>query len=212
MRVTLLDTMGGDLTVVNAARVSFRKTSTALTARDEKLIKYLADHNHWTPFAHVMVQLRISAPFFVARQWFRHTVGFARNEVSRRYVDDDPVVWTPEHWRARPDASIKQGSGAIIADDAHIRAIYAHAIAVATEAYHALLEAGVAPEQARAPLPIATYTEWIETASLYAYARLVRERRAPGAQQETADIAELIANQCAIAAPCSWAALCSNIS
>ena len=118
-RIELLETFGDDLTVVNAARVSFAKESTEMTGRDEKLIKYLAEHNHVTPFFHPQARFRIKMPIFVAREWYRHQIGFARNEVSRRYVDSVPECWTPsvEELRAR-DPKLKQGSRAEPAESA----------------------------------------------------------------------------------------------
>ena len=109
MEVTLVDKMGSDLSVVNAARVSFNKESVEFSDSDNKLIKYLAKHNHWSPFAHAFVSLRIKAPIFVARQLQKHTVGLAWNEVSRRYVDDEPEFYFPDFWREKA-ANVKQGS------------------------------------------------------------------------------------------------------
>ena len=117
MKVSLIDFMGSDLTVVNAARVSFNKESERvkmgnlldLTEKDQKLISYLADHAHWSPFSHCFLQFRIEAPLFVARQLIKHQVGLAWNEVSRRYVDYEPKFYIPKMWRKRAD-NIKQGS------------------------------------------------------------------------------------------------------
>ena len=124
MKVELIDRMGTDLTVVNAARVSFDKTSgwevehddfrnetvLTLSERDAKLIDYLAKHNHWSPFAHTSIQVRVKAPIFVARQLVKHQVGGVWNEVPRRYVDSEPEFYLPEVWRGRPEGSMKQGS------------------------------------------------------------------------------------------------------
>ena len=109
MKVELIDKMGTDLSVVNAARVSYAKTKEVFDDKDEKLIKYLAEHEHWSPFAHASLQFRIKAPVFVARQLVKHQVGLVWNEVSRRYVDDKPEFFTPSSWRVRPKNS-KQGS------------------------------------------------------------------------------------------------------
>ena len=109
MEVTLIDKMGTDLSVVNAARVSYSKTKDTFEGKDEKLIKYLAEHEHWSPFAHASLQFRIKAPIFVARQLVKHQVGLVWNEVSRRYVDDAPELYKPDSWRGRPQNS-KQGS------------------------------------------------------------------------------------------------------
>jgi thymidylate synthase (FAD) len=109
MQVDLVDHMGSDLSVVNAARVSFSKISEEFNERDAKLIQYLARHNHWTPFGHAAATLRIKAPIFVARQFVKHQVGLVWNEVSRRYVDDEPEFWFPETYRGKP-INAKQGS------------------------------------------------------------------------------------------------------
>ena len=109
MSVTLVDSMGSDLSVVNAARVSFGKKHDELTKGDEKLISFLAKHGHWTPFGHATLSFHIEAPIFVARQLVKHQVGLVWNEVSRRYVDYEPDYWMPQHWRARAEDK-KQGS------------------------------------------------------------------------------------------------------
>ena len=205
--VELLDTFGDDLTVVNAARVSFHKESTSLTKGDEKLIHYLADHHHTSPFFHPQIRMRLKMPIFVAREWFRHQIGFARNEVSRRYVDEAPVCYAPEVVRAR-DAKLKQGSKAepvelndlakeMIEDMNH----------KACETYQELLDMGVAPEVARTVLPQGMYTEFIETASLCAYARLCQLRLDPGAQWEIRQYAEAVRLLLLSKFPVSWAAL-----
>ena len=109
MRVTLKESMGSDLTAVNAARVSFGKESTELDEKDEKLIRYLTEHNHWTPFAHPQVTLHMKVPLFIARQIHKHQVGFVVNEISRRYIKDEPEFYVPEVWRKAAD-NVKQGS------------------------------------------------------------------------------------------------------
>ena len=109
MQVERMDTMGSDLTVVNSARVSFSKHSKELNSSDEKLIAYLAKHGDWSPFSHCFVQFKINAPIFVARQLQKHQVGLAWNEESRRYIDDEPEVYSPPEWRRRA-ADKKQGS------------------------------------------------------------------------------------------------------
>ena len=144
--VELLASMGDDLMVVNAARVSFNKVSTELTEGDKKLINYLAKHNHITPFFHPQVQFRLKMPIFVAREWFRHTIGFARNEVSRRYVDYKAETYDPLHLRAR-DPKLKQGSKPEDVEDNEAAAEFirkSHEDAVAN--YERLMEMNVAPE------------------------------------------------------------------
>ena len=207
--VELLDTFGDDLTVVNAARVSFAKESMTLEPRDEKLIKYLADHNHITPFFHPQARFRIKMPIFVAREWFRHTIGFARNEVSRRYVDTPPELWQPLEGQLRErDSNKKQGSKATpVAGEALWRACMHEHAGQSLQLYKELLEAGVAPELARTVLPQSMYTEFIETGSLSAYARLCSLRLDPQAQREIQEYAGAVADLLAAKFPVSWRAL-----
>ena len=204
MKATLIDSMGGDLTAVNAARVSFAKKKEVFDDKDARLIKYLASHGHTSPFFHVILQFRITAPIFVARQWYRHTVGFARNEESRRYIRDEPSVFHPTNWRSKPEGSIKQGSGSVHeASDEWERNYESHA-KDALNLYNIMISDGVAPEQERMVLPQGTETSWVETASLYAYARLCNERMQPDAQVEIRELAEMVYNQCRDVAPVSW--------
>ena len=211
MKVELIDYMGTDLTVVNAARVSMDKHHEQFTSDDERLIKYLATHNHWTPFAHCQAQFRIEAPIFVANQLKRHQIGFALNEVSRRYVDSEPT-FSPIFWRKRPDGNIKQGSGEefgsvlqtvldMIKQDAEEKAL---------TAYRELLDKNVAPEQARAVLPQSMHTSWYWTGSLFAWARLCKQRMDAHAQQETQYIANEIGSRMTASFPISWRYLVST--
>jgi thymidylate synthase (FAD) len=151
----LLGCFGDDLTVVNAARVSFSKESKALTEGDKKLITYLAKHNHVSPFFHPQIRLRVKMPIFVAREWYRHTVGFARNEVSRRYVDTLPECYVPELESIRErDANLKQGSKETPVDNAvYAKGCINELVSSSINTYNALLEAKVAPEVARMILP-----------------------------------------------------------
>jgi thymidylate synthase (FAD) len=205
--VELLETMGDDLTVVNAARVSFHKEVTEMTPRDAKLVKYLADHHHVTPFFHPQVRMRIKMPIFVAREWFRHQIGFARNEVSRRYVDEPPQCYCPQVVRAR-DKNLKQGSRAYGIDEEEIGRALIHDINErAMESYGDLLKMGVAPEVARTVLPQGMYTEFIETGSLAAYARLCALRCDPAAQWEIRQFAEAVSALLRERFPVSWSAL-----
>ena len=210
--VELLDTFGDDLTVVNAARVSFHKESTELTERDGKLIKFLAEHNHVTPFFHPQARFRIKMPIFVAREWFRHQIGFARNEVSRRYVDEPPEMYLPDIVRAR-DAKLKQGSKAeaVPANDL-AKALIQDINDRAEETYQQLLDMGVAPEVARTVLPQGMFTEFIETGSLAAYARLCGLRLDPAAQWEIRQFAQAVRDLLMSRFPVSWAALSSSES
>jgi len=205
--IECLEVFGDDLTVVNAARVSFAKESKSMELRDEKLIAYLANHGHNSPFFHPMARFRLKMPIFVAREWFRHTVGFARNEVSRRYVDDAPECWIPSTLRAR-DSNKKQGSKdePIPNHDGVLKHVQAHTNG-ALEFYNFLLTEGVAPEVARSVLPQSMYTEFIETASLAAYARLCSLRLDPQAQKEIREYATAVSELMAAKFPVSWKAL-----
>jgi thymidylate synthase (FAD) len=207
--VEILDVFGDDLTVVNAARVSFNKESHELTEQDKKLIKYLAKHEHVTPFFHPQLRMRIKMPIFVAREWYRHQIGFARNEVSRRYVDTPPECYIPKKDDLRErDSNKKQGSK----ETATPYADYAHeqletSTLAAMETYQELLRNNVAPEIARMILPQSMYTEFIETGSLAAYARLCGLRLDPTAQKEIRHYATAVDTLLREKFPVSWAAL-----
>jgi thymidylate synthase (FAD) len=206
--VKYISHMGDDLMVVNAARVSFKKQSTTLEERDIKLINYLAKHNHWTPFAHPQICLHIKAPFPIRTQFFKHKIGFVENEVSRRYVDDDPEYFYPR-WSHRPEGSMKQGAGTHVDTDLQNKSylIYSQAIDMCNFAYQSLLSNGIAPEQARMVLPLGTYTEWYWTGSLAAYARFYIQRSDPHAQAEIREYAEEIGSIINGLYPVSWQAL-----
>ena len=212
--VELLDTFGDDLTVVNAARVSFAKESTELTDRDRGLIRYLAEHDHVTPFFHPQARFRIRMPIFVAREWYRHQIGFARNEVSRRYVDTQPECWVPreEDLRAR-DPKLKQGSRPdAVSDAATWRTRIAEFQGCAVELYENMIASGVAPEIARGILPQSMYTEFIETGSLAAYSRLCGLRLSPDAQREIQAYAGAVRDLLKHRFPVSWPVLTSQPS
>ena len=220
MNVELIDSMGDDLMVVNAARVSFDKESgyevegdvnaewrLVLPEDDKKLISYLARHGHWTPFSHPQISLRVKAPIFVRTQLFKHKVGFTENEVSRRYVDNEPEFFFPV-FRQRPDNGMKQGSrDEFPANLERCEAILLSAHAIALKAYKMLLAENVAPEQARMVLPQSMYTEWYWTGSLAAFARMCKQRLDPHAQAETKEIAKLISNIMKPLFPISWSVL-----
>lgn len=207
--VECLETFGNDLTVVNAARVSFDKESLEFTEADKKLVTYLAKHDHVSPFFHPQIRFRIKMPIFVVREWYRHTIGLARNEVSRRYVDTPPECWIPFPNEIRErDPRLKQGSKSTPVDDSErIHSILSNQTNAALKAYHELLDNHVAPELARTILPQSMYTEFIETGSLAAYARLCRLRLNPAAQKEIRDYAEAISVCLAAKFPVSWEAL-----
>lgn len=230
MNVSLIDKLGDDLTVVNAARVSFDKESCLevvdykevdldsrsvtsipilkLKKGDEKLINFLAEHNHWSPFAHPQIQFRIKAPIFVARQLGKHQVGLVWNEISRRYVDNDPEFYFPEKWRKK-NADKKQGSHEnefvelTFAEECQPKAV----VNMCRELYHAMIDMQVCAEQARMLLPQNMYTEWYWTGSLYAFARVCSLRLKKDTQAETRVIANQINDILAKEFPVSWKAL-----
>jgi len=198
VEVQLIDKMGSDLTVVNAARVSFGKNKEIFEASDERLISFLARHNHWSPFAHCSVQFRIKAPIFVARQLVKHQVGLSWNEISRRYVDYEPEYYMPKKWRLRAEDK-KQGSS-----NETIEYDIANTIKNANTTYNDMLAKGIAPELARMILPQNMMTEWYWTGSLYAFARVCELRCAEDTQEETRIVANSIDQFCNEEFPYSW--------
>lgn len=197
--------MGSDLTIVNAARVSFDKesewavqsfddTNTVVTGvelgqKDIKLLDYLAKHNHWTPFSHVMITMRETVPIFVARQRFKHSIGFSYNEVSRRYVDTLPEFFTPDGWRKAAENK-KQGSEDFFVEETdNWTEEYRGFIYQAYTLYQCMLTDGIAPEQARMVLPQSMMTSYYVTGSLAAWARAFKLRSDPHAQREIQDLA-----------------------
>ena len=211
--VHLVKFVGSDLDVVNAARVSFAKESTELTDKDIKLINYLAKNGHWTPMAHNSLTFRIKAPIFVARQLVKHTVGGVWNEVSRRYVDEEPEFYFPSEYHGRPKGGIKQGSGDSL-DDAQpemiLSATAQYTVQNALNVYTDFLAVGMAPEEARMFLPQNTMTEWWWTGSLMFFARVCKQRLDPHAQGATRHIAQLINDAIPKEFQHSWQALRSS--
>lgn len=208
--------MGDDLMVVNAARVSFNKRSALdesgeLSAKDKGLLSYLARHGHWTPFSHPQVCLHFKAPIFVRAQFFKHKVGFTENEISRRYVTEEPQFYWPE-WRSAPTDGAKQGSSGFITDDSTIEMDLnlLGVVSAATRAYQDLLDSGVAPEQARCVLPQNAYTEWWWTGSLAAWHRFYVQRSDPHAQWEAQQYATIVDALVGRLFPASWSALVSK--
>jgi thymidylate synthase (FAD) len=210
--IELLHSMGDDLMVVNAARVSFHKESKQMTGGDAKLIQYLAKHDHVSPFFHPQIQFRIKMPIFVAREWYRHQIGLSRNEVSRRYVDSIPECWIPSPTQLRErDPKLKQGSKETVVQNAEfLHEKIDEVTAECLQLYADLLDQGVAPEIARTVLPQSMYTEFIETGSLAAYARLYKLRTSPDAQREIQAYANAIGELLSSKFPFSWSALTSS--
>mgnify|MGYP003670750505 FL=1 len=215
IEATYIDHMGTDLTVANAARVSFGKTSEMeedqwgppkLKDKDAKLIKYLAKHKHISPFGHCFASFHIKAPVFVARQLVKHK--FLRwNEISRRYVDDEPEFYEPEFWRGR-SLDKKQGS------EGHMIVMLDQELQWHRQltTYNTLLEQGVAPEMARMVLPQSMMTEWYWSGSLDAFADMCNLRCKPDTQAETRVVAQRIDQIMLGLFPESWDALTEDES
>ena len=202
MKVDLIDHMGSDLSIVNAARVSFAKVHTELDEKnDTRLINYLAKHNHWSPFGHASMQFHIKAPVFVARQLVKHQIGLTWNEVSRRYVDTEVEFYEPTEWRLAADNK-KQGSS-----EETVKYNLAPAHRFAKECYENMLNMGIAPEMARMVLPQSMMTEWYWSGTLYAFARVCNLRCKPDAQKETQNVGWDIDRYARKLFPASWRAL-----
>ena len=210
MKVTYIEHMGSDLSVVNAARVSFGKQSELvcidrqkgkyiLKEKDVKLIRYLAEHQHKSPFNHAFATFHVKAPIFVARQLQKHEY-MPWNEISRRYVDSEPEFYEPVIWRGRSEDK-KQGSYGIV--DLKTKPTHQYAL----QTYHNLLSDGVAPEQARMVLPQSMYTEWYWSGSLYAFSKMCSLRLKNDAQLETQVVAKQISSVMKDLYPFSWKAL-----
>ena len=210
-----VDHMGTDLSVANAARVSFGKRSEMDTSdvwgppklkdKDAKLIRYLAEHKHISPFGHCFASFHIKAPVFVARQLVKHK--FLRwNEISRRYVDHEPEFYQPTEWRGR-SLDKKQGSAGVTYPDPDILSFYEH---TTLRSYNELLEHGVCPEQARMVLPQSMITEWYWSGSLDAFADMCNLRCKPDTQYETQVVAGHIDTEMSKLFPVSWKALREN--
>jgi len=227
-KVELIDWMGSDLSVVNAARVSFEKESAwvstvvdgeddygiyttegfVLAEGDRKLISYLAKHGHHSPFNHAFASFRVKAPIFVARQLVKHKF-LPWNETSRRYVDSEPEFYVPSLWRKRA-ISVKQGSEGALVDQGSQQDIGGMAAGFALSTYETLLKNGVCPEQARMVLPQNTMTEWIWSGSLGAFAAMCKLRLDPHTQAETRIVAEVVARELEELYPVSFVALLEN--
>lgn len=206
--VELIDAMGGDIRVCNAARVSFNKQKDFFEDGDERLLDFLAREKHFTPFTHVMCTFRIKMPIFIARQWFKHQVGFTRNEVSRRYVDYEPEFFIPDMWRLRAKEKKQGSSNQISLDSSEVSNGVKNLSKLCAETYEYLMEEKIiCPEQARSVLPQNMYTEFYETASLAGYARIMSLRDKPDAQLEIQQYAKAVDNLIKDVAPYSWEAL-----
>lgn len=217
MKVEYVDHMGDDMSVVNAARVSFDKVGKwkrnllfgrkTLYRRDVGLINYLARNKHWSPFAHTSITLRMKAPIPVRTQCMKHAVGMNINEESRRYIDSRPEVFVPDFFRSAPEGSIKQGSGGKHPGSEDWIDYYKINAESMVHLYEAMISDGIAPEQARFILPQGCEVNWIWTGNLASFARFYNERTDTHAQKETQDLAKLVASIIEPLYPVSWNAL-----
>ncbi|MDX2084202.1 MAG: FAD-dependent thymidylate synthase [Candidatus Melainabacteria bacterium] len=217
--VSLVDQLGSDLTVVNAARVSFGKRIEQMTEKDSKLVRYLAQHEHWSPFRHVQLQFHCKVPEFVARQWYKHVVGIAYseaatvdhawNEISLRYVNAaDFDIYVPDGFRQQSADNKQASMDALVPDaDGRLMEAYRTHSQAALQLYQELVTAGVAKEQARGVLPLNIYTEFYWTVSLQALVNFIRLRKHPGAQFEIREYAHALEQLTQAAVPISYQAL-----
>lgn len=207
----LVDSMGTDLTTVNAARVSYGAESKELNERDLRLVDFLAEHGHVTPFRHAQVTLRCKAPIFLARQLGKHQVGFSWNEISRRYKDNEAIpieFYIPDEVFCRPEKLMKDTAVPMAQDFADDMRHLIHAAGQsALRQYDHLVGCGVAPEQARMVLPQSMITEWCWTGSLYGWASMYKQRSSEHAQYEARLFAEEVNKIMSELFPNTWAAL-----
>jgi thymidylate synthase (FAD) len=212
MRAEYIDHMGSDASVVKAARVSFAADGLEFDGgRDSGLIGYLAKHNHWTPFSHTSITLRMTAPVPIRTQCFKHKVGFSENEESRRYISSNPKFFIPRKFRKHPEGSVKQGSGEDMhpTGDKYWRRHFQTVNTMCLESYEMALAGGMWPEQARFLLPQGMEVSWYWTGSLSAYARFFKQRTDPHAQQEIKILALEVGEILKPLYPVSWGALTS---
>jgi thymidylate synthase (FAD) len=219
MDIKYVDHMGTDLSVVKAAKVSFANDDTVNKFIDDieaeslgcrshsALIRYLAKHNHWTPFGHTAITLVASAPVPIRTQCFKHKVGFVENEESRRYISSTPKLYVPETFRMKPEGSIKQGSHGVHPDSNVWKETYRETCNQAIAVYEVMLQDGVCPEQARFILPQGVEVNWFWTGNLASFARVYKQRTDPHAQLEIQELAKKIGEIITPLYPVSWEAL-----
>lgn len=211
MKAEYITHMGDDLMVANAARVSHFNHKEEFDEKDEKLIGYLERHQHWTPFAHPQITLRMTAPIPIRTQCFKHKVGFVENEVSRRYVKFTPSFYRPR-WR-QAHKNVKQGSGEEFSqpESLQFRSMYEQVIHHCIDSYERMIENGVCPEQARFILPQGMETTWYWTGSLAAFARFCVQRGDSHAQKEINELSQMVSEIISELFPVSWKALMSAL-
>ena len=188
--VQLISSMGDDLAVSNAARVSFNKWKEEFDEQDARLIDYLARHEHLSPFRHTAISIRCKAPVFLCRQLGKHQAGLSWNEVSRRYCDGGIELFVPDSWRSRPVDGIKQGSGGVHEHNEYFKDLYSQFCKRALYDYQEMIDAGVAPEMARMVLPQSMMVDWIWTGNLLSFFHVYRMRIGGGAQVEAQEFAQ----------------------
>lgn len=216
LNVDYIGHYGNDLLVVNCARVSFNKWKEDFsfgegTGSDERLLKYLAKENHFMPFCHPHITMRITAPIFIARQAAKHQIGFAWSEESRRYVDNKPEYFWIEPFRLRPDGNIKQGSGDAHPKDYEWRERTIALAELTRRCYNEMIDDGIAPEIARSILPQNTMTTWIWTGSLAAWARAYKLRSSKDSQLEIQNLSSMWNEIIEPLFPVSWSALVDGV-
>ena len=215
---------GNDLAVVNAAKVSFDRSdaewisdelAALLQAAGEdvrshpRLIRYLAKHDHWTPFAHNSISLRMAAPVPIRTQCFKHKQGFVENEESRRYIDSRPELFIPDEFRNAPTNGAKQGSAGKHHASGAWRTVYRDRCESMIDLYTSMIDDGVCPEQARFVLPQGCIVNWIWTGNLYSYANFYNKRTDAHAQKEIQDLAKIVGDIVGPLFPVSWKELTS---
>ncbi len=207
--VELVDYMGSDASVVRAARVSFAGDFTDRPfEEDEKLIRYLAEHNHGTPFEHTSATFHVSLPIFVVRQWHRHRIGVSYNEVSRRYTSEEIAVYKPHEWRMQAEKNRQASEGVLTYAYAEMAdRVYVEAVDRALDAYDRLISLGVAREQARMVLPQSLYTRMYFTGNLRSFAHFYALRADLHAQPEIRAYADALGEILSLLFPVSWSAL-----
>lgn len=216
-QIELLAHVGSDNSIANTARVSMEiggewddLPKDYSEEQRDKLLKYLAKNQHTSPFRHNSITVRCHVPIFLARQLGKHQVGMSWNEVSRRYVDEQPEFYFPDEWRSKPDGSIKQGSGNVHPDSHWWMVQYDKITSKCLDLYNAMLEDGIAPEMARMVLPQSMMTEFVWTGSLMAFAHVYRLRADNHAQVEAQEFAKELDEIISPLFPCAWSVLKGN--
>ena len=216
-QIELLSHDGSDNSIANTARVSMELggewdelPKDYTEAQRDKLLNYLAKHQHTSPFRHNSITIRCNVPIFLARQLGKHQVGMSWNEVSRRYVDEQPEFFYPDEWRSKPDGSIKQGSGEVHYCSDAVQQVYDQHIQSSIDLYNDMLFDNIAPEMARMVLPQSMMTEFVWTGSLMAFAHVYKLRADSHSQVEAQEFAKELDEIISPLFPCAWSVLKGN--